>query len=78
MAGFQDVKPGGGAIECPTFLTQPPNGGAMSAVTQILGQIEAGDGEAAEELLRLVYDELRKLKKPIALSIIMRNLMRSI
>jgi RNA polymerase sigma factor (TIGR02999 family) len=33
----------------------------MSDVTQILGQIEAGDGQAAEKLLPLVYDELRKL-----------------
>jgi RNA polymerase sigma factor (TIGR02999 family) len=33
----------------------------MSDVTQILSQIEDGDGEAAEQLLPLVYDELRKL-----------------
>lgn len=33
----------------------------MSDVTQILGQIEDGDGRAAEELLPLIYDELRKL-----------------
>jgi RNA polymerase sigma factor (TIGR02999 family) len=33
----------------------------MSDVTQILGQIEDGDGQAAEKLLPLVYDELRKL-----------------
>ena len=33
----------------------------MSDVTQILGQIEAGDGQAAEQLLPLVYEELRKL-----------------
>jgi RNA polymerase sigma factor (TIGR02999 family) len=30
-------------------------------VTQILGKIEAGDQKAAEELLPLVYEELRKL-----------------
>ncbi len=34
---------------------------AMSDVTQILQQIESGDPSAAEELLPLVYDELRKL-----------------
>jgi len=34
---------------------------SMSDVTQILSQIEAGDGQAAEQLLPLVYDELRKL-----------------
>ena len=33
----------------------------MSDVTHILGQIEDGDGQAAEKLLPLVYDELRKL-----------------
>lgn len=33
----------------------------MRDVTQILQQIEAGDPAAAEELLPLVYDELRKL-----------------
>jgi RNA polymerase sigma factor (TIGR02999 family) len=33
----------------------------MSDVTQILGQIEAGAPSAAEELLPLVYDELRRL-----------------
>ena len=33
----------------------------MSDVTQILGQIESGDRQAAEKLLPLVYDELRKL-----------------
>lgn len=33
----------------------------MSDVTQILNAIEAGDPQAAEQLLPLVYDELRKL-----------------
>ncbi|TWU39302.1 ECF-type sigma factor [Novipirellula artificiosorum] len=33
----------------------------MSDVTQILRQIEDGDDQAAEKLLPLVYDELRKL-----------------
>ena len=33
----------------------------MSDVTQILSAIEGGDQKAAEELLPLVYDELRKL-----------------
>ena len=33
----------------------------MNDVTQILGAIEQGDGHAAEQLLPLVYDELRKL-----------------
>lgn len=34
---------------------------AMDAVTQILNQIEQGDPHAAEQLLPLVYEELRKL-----------------
>ena len=34
---------------------------AMSDVTRILEQIDAGDPSAAERLLPLVYDELRKL-----------------
>jgi len=33
----------------------------VSDVTQILSQIEDGDDQAAEKLLPLVYDELRKL-----------------
>jgi RNA polymerase sigma factor (TIGR02999 family) len=33
----------------------------MSAVTQILSAVEAGDHNAAADLLPLVYDELRKL-----------------
>jgi RNA polymerase sigma factor (TIGR02999 family) len=33
----------------------------MSDVTQILSQIEAGDPTAAEQLLPLVYEELRRL-----------------
>src|SRR5262245_21594537 len=33
----------------------------MSDVTSILGAIEGGDPAAAEQLLPLVYDELRKL-----------------
>ncbi len=34
---------------------------AMCDVTRILGKIEAGDPLAAEQLLTLIYDELRKL-----------------
>src|SRR5262245_59005484 len=33
----------------------------MSEVTQVLSAIEQGDASAAERLLPLVYDELRKL-----------------
>jgi RNA polymerase sigma factor (TIGR02999 family) len=34
---------------------------AMSDVTRILSQIESGDPSAAEQLLPLIYEELRKL-----------------
>jgi hypothetical protein len=34
---------------------------AMSDVTRILSQIEQGDPQAADKLLPLVYEELRKL-----------------
>ena len=33
----------------------------MSGITNILGRLEQGDAKAAEELLPLVYDELRRL-----------------
>jgi hypothetical protein len=33
----------------------------MSEVTRILSAIEQGDAQAAEQLLPLVYDELRRL-----------------
>ena len=33
----------------------------MTDVTQILSRIESGDPTAAEQLLPLVYDELRQL-----------------
>ncbi len=35
----------------------------MGDVTSILSQIESGDPAAAEQLLPLVYDELRKLAR---------------
>jgi RNA polymerase sigma factor (TIGR02999 family) len=41
-----------------TFAIELP---LMSDVTRILSQIDSGDPSAAEQLLPLVYDELRKL-----------------
>ena len=35
----------------------------MSDVTRILSAIEAGDPKAADELLPLVYDQLRRLAR---------------
>src|SRR5262245_45019982 len=37
------------------------SGKAMSDVTRVLSAIEQGDPHAAEQLLPLVYDELRRL-----------------
>jgi len=43
---------------------EPTNGDqALSGVTQILEQITSGDPSAAEQLLPLVYDELRRLAR---------------
>ena len=42
---------------CRMGSTLPP----MSEVTQLLGAIEAGDPKAADQLLPLVYEELRQL-----------------
>jgi hypothetical protein len=41
---------------------------AMSDVTQILSVIEQGDPKAAEKLLPLVYEELRK--SPVVVSVL--------
>jgi RNA polymerase sigma factor (TIGR02999 family) len=39
----------------------PSSGSAMTDVTQVLSAIEQGDPHAPEQLLALVYDELRRL-----------------
>ena len=46
---------------CLPILSQVDILNHMNEVTQILGAIERGDPHAAEKLLPLVYDELRKL-----------------
>jgi RNA polymerase sigma factor (TIGR02999 family) len=43
------------------FYSSPNGRPAMNDVTRILSRIEDGDGHAAEELLPLVYDDLRRL-----------------
>jgi hypothetical protein len=35
--------------------------GFMSDITQILSALKMGEGQAAEELLPFIYDELRRL-----------------
>ena len=42
-------------------MVDPPSGDAPSQVTHILGQLQAGEREAAEQLLPLLYGDLRKL-----------------
>src|SRR6476660_6881726 len=46
------------ALNC---FTVHPHGDNMSDVTRILQSIEQGDPKAADDLLPLVYQELRKL-----------------
>ena len=45
----------------PRSLIKDPSLRPMNDVTQILSAIEQGDPHAAEQLLPLVYDELRRL-----------------
>jgi RNA polymerase sigma factor (TIGR02999 family) len=52
---------GGGAFFPSRFGPGRSILGGMADVTRILSAIEAGDPQAAEELLPLVYDELRRL-----------------
>jgi RNA polymerase sigma factor (TIGR02999 family) len=42
-------------------IISEPSGAGMSDVTRILSAIEQGDAQASEQLLPLVYDELRRL-----------------
>lgn len=44
----------------------------MSDVTRILSAIEQGDAQAAEKLLPLVYDELRKVAAARKLLLLLR------
>ena len=53
-----------GSADEPLPNSRPSNSSGSKRtgdVTQILSAIEQGDGQAAEQLLPLVYDELRKL-----------------
>jgi RNA polymerase sigma factor (TIGR02999 family) len=42
-------------------VLDPPSQGAPGQVTRILGELQAGEREASEQLLPLVYADLRKL-----------------
>jgi hypothetical protein len=48
-------------IPLPGFHASPVFAAPMSEVTRILSAIEQGDPHAAEQLLPLIYEELRKL-----------------
>jgi RNA polymerase sigma factor (TIGR02999 family) len=66
MAAMQSIVLAGDRCAARTarVLRLPTTGGMlsfMSEVTRILSAIEQGDPSAAEQLLPLVYDELRKL-----------------
>src|SRR5207249_7546345 len=50
-----------GGIVQPGLIVLPESVPAMSEVTRILSAIEQGDPHAAEQLLPLVYEELRQL-----------------
>jgi RNA polymerase sigma factor (TIGR02999 family) len=56
-----EIQSASGYIE--TELFGPPNGrlSPMSEVSRILSALDAGDPHAAQQLLPLVYDELRRL-----------------
>ncbi len=59
----RDDLPEDGSSDEPAPTEIPSAGRSQQRgdVTQILSDIEQGDGQAAEQLLPLVYDELRKL-----------------
>ena len=50
-------------LESARNLGESANRGGLNIVTRILESIEHGDPKAAEELLPLVYGELRKLAR---------------
>src|SRR6516162_1877770 len=58
MGPHRAMTPGPGSVTPPG----PPSAGvSMNDVTHILSAIEQGNAGASEQLLPLVYDELRKL-----------------
>lgn len=61
LKAANDFGPGSNRIEDVPLVSSVPVAGLMSEVTHILSAIEEGDPHAAEQLLPLIYDELRKL-----------------
>ena len=62
LAGRDGTPPGGAArAQIGDAPGRPSAAGSMNDVTRILSAVAHGDPRAAEQLLPLVYDELRKL-----------------
>ena len=63
IAGVGAILARSGLVYCPTepLYSESAILSFMADITQILSQIEQGDPSAAEQLLPLVYEELRKL-----------------
>lgn len=59
------LRPGRRVTILSDWRQKSPEGIIMADVTRILSAIEEGDVHAAEQLLPLVYDELRKLAVPL-------------
>ena len=55
------ARPSGSGAPAARALGAAGSGLTMDAITQVLNAIEQGDPHAAEQLLPLVYEELRKL-----------------
>jgi hypothetical protein len=61
-AGPNGNPPGGAArAQIEDAVGWPVAAGSMTDVTRILSAVERGDPKAADQLLPLVYDELRRL-----------------
>ncbi len=59
--GFGNLQKTGGAQVIHDVSSARPQAGSMNDATLMLAAIEEGDPKAAEQLLVLVYDELRRL-----------------
>src|SRR5262245_46825121 len=59
FSGIHKITPGARVVEA--LCSASPATDDMSDATVMLAAIKAGDSKAAEDLLVLVYDELRRL-----------------
>jgi len=58
---FENTENANGPWRVDDLVSGPPHADNMKDATVMLAAIEAGDSKAAEQLLVLVYDELRRL-----------------